>query len=207
MEGDAPRFTVAATGAAPPTNERIHNGTVLSETTSTLALPSATFADRGWYRVKVSNAEGATTSVPRLDVGLAESFYCGWGNAPAYSGSTPLKAISASATNRFVLGLDHAGAGLGRGYDYDGKLTVPADLTEVVQEVSGRRSVAIKADGTVREWDGLEAPWPPVLGPIVALVGAAPPRTLESAASRTTTARTGRYRSDPARADGFSPDP
>jgi uncharacterized delta-60 repeat protein len=170
MEGQSVTFSVGVNGDAGLSYQWMRNGQVIAGATSaTLTLSSVTMADRGWYRVAVSNGSGVATSVLRLEVGANNTSVVSWGTGPVVPANFgPVLMLASSPSGGTVLALKPDGTVSVLDPSGSGSANVPADLTGVVGLSTASGSVAVKADGTVVAWGGVSKP-PTGLNQVVAV--------------------------------------
>lgn len=155
LQGESDSISVTATGDSPLSYAWKHNGTDLTETTSTLQIADASLEDRGWYHVTVSDDSTVKTSVFYLGVAIPNPTYVSWGEY-AFNFDDPLENIAELATgynSLTLLALTSDGGVISAGSNSQGQGDVPEDLSPAVRiTTNGTRSAAVTTSGQVVEW-------------------------------------------------------
>lgn len=148
-------FNVVAQGTAPLSYQWQFNGSdVGGATNRTLVISNVQSSVLGGYRVIVTNASGAVTSVvASIELGQVAA----WGRvddngwATATNGLTNIIGIAAGAVHDLALRND--GHVYGWNYNPDGQISISQNLTNGVSLVAGLNSSALLLeDGTMTVW-------------------------------------------------------
>jgi len=157
--GDSPSLSVTALSAnGTPTYQWDHNGRPIAGATSaTLNLTTVTRANHGYYRARITNTIGTTTSTAVfLVVAPTSSQVLIWGGNDKGQINVPSDLAAAtqiSLGSEFAIALLRDGTVSGWGANSSGQTTIPSGLTDVVQIATGSfHAIALKADGTVVGW-------------------------------------------------------
>lgn len=150
-------LSVVATGAMPLNYQWRLNGVDLPDAIeSHLAVSNVDLANRGEYRVQVSNAFGATLSDPALLNLKLPPNVIAWGSNQVGQVDVPddlTNAVAIAAGDQHNLAIRADGAVIAWGDNSRGQCAVPVGLTNVIAISAGtRQSLALKSDGTVVGW-------------------------------------------------------
>jgi len=150
-EGLPALFTVSAVGSEPLAYQwRLNDADFPGATNVALVIPTVMTSDLGFYRVVITNAEGAVTSSPAL---LTLTTVTSWGTNDFLRRNIPIEAtnlLALAAGDNHVLSLRADGSVLAWGDNACGQTTVPASASNIVRVAAcGLHSLALQDDGTV----------------------------------------------------------
>ncbi len=172
--GDSAQLTVSATGTGALSYQWRRNGVAIAGATgATLALPTLTRADAGWYVCAVTDANGTRLAAPQwIFVVPRRTQVVGWGANSSRQADAPATlndaiALAAGEAGSFALRRDGSVLAWGN----TGALpSTTATLAGVVGVSMGSsQSLTLHDDGTVRVWGSYSTPAFPSGEPFVAV--------------------------------------